>query len=156
MPVYFAFGSNMDHVQMARRCPGATSLGLASLPGHRLVFRGPSQNRGGGVASVDPDPQQAVQGLLWELSEEDILTLDRREGAPHWYKRVTVSVTSADGSTRQAILYRLPDHVLEMIPTDAYYAQIAAACGTLELETAALEDARQRAADAEGQRSGSL
>jgi hypothetical protein len=155
MALYFAFGSNMDDEQMARRCPGTTSGGMATLLEHRLVFRGPSKNRGGGVASVDPAPGSEVRGLLWNLSESDILTLDRREGAPHWYKRVIVSVTCRDGSSREAILYRLPGHVLEMVPTDAYYAQIAAACATLELETTSLEDARQRAAAAEAQRSGS-
>ncbi len=40
MPCYFAFGSNMDVAQMARRCPGAQAMGRATLTDHRLVFRG--------------------------------------------------------------------------------------------------------------------
>ena len=155
MAVYFAFGSNMDAVQMARRCPGARPVAQASLPRHRLVFRGPSQNRGGGVASVDPDPDHQVRGLLWSVSEEDLRTLDRVEGAPQWYRREIVTVMLDDGSTCEAVLYRLPEHVLEMNPTEAYYAQIAAACSALTIDTAALEDARTRARGAESQRCGS-
>ena len=155
MPVYFAFGSNMDDEQMARRCPGSSSIALATLPEHRLVFRGPSQNRGAGVASVDPAPQQEVVGLLWELSEADIVTLDRLEGAPHWYKRVTADVVLGDGATLEAILYRLPTEVLEMAPTDDYYDQIAAASLHLELELSSLEDALARSQRAEQARDNS-
>ena len=81
MPNYFAFGSNMDEEQMAHRCPGARPLAFATLPQHRLVFRGPSRNRGGGVASVDPYDGQEVHGVVWEVTEPDLLTLDRLEGA---------------------------------------------------------------------------
>ena len=35
---YFAYGSNMDPVQMEERCPGAVALGAAHLPGWRLTF----------------------------------------------------------------------------------------------------------------------
>lgn len=144
MVFYFAFGSNMDDEQMARRCPNATPSSMATLQGHRLVFRGPSQSRGGGVASVDSAPERQVRGLLWRLSEADLLTLDRLEGAPQWYKRSTALVTTSDGP-REAILYRLPSEVLEMVPTDDYYDQIAAACLHLDLDLAPLEDALARA-----------
>ena len=154
MPVYFAFGSNMDATQMARRCPGARPLDQATLLRHRLVFRGPSRNRGGGVASVDPADHQEVRGLLWEITDDDLRTLDRVEGAPQWYKRASVVVDLDDGTRREAILYRLPEHVLEMTPTDAYYDQIAAACATLGLDSGSLEDARLRAEAASAQRSG--
>ena len=149
MAIYFAFGSNMDARQMARRCPGARSLGLASLAQHRLVFRGPSKNRGGGVASVDPWSEGSVEGLLWEISAQDIQTLDRVEGAPHWYERVEVEVVSSGGTKEAALLYRLPTSVTEMEPTDAYYAQIVAACDSLGLDASPVADARARGRAAE-------
>ena len=152
MALYFAFGSNMDDEQMARRCPGATPATMATLLDHRLVFRGPSKNRGAGVASVDPAPGPGVRGLVWNLSEEDLLTLDRREGAPQWYKRATVSVATDDGSSQEVILYRLPRDVLEMVPTDDYYDQIAAAYLHLRLDLRPLEDALTRARHAASER----
>jgi hypothetical protein len=125
---------------------------MATLRDHRLVFRGPSKNRGGGVASVDPSPGREVRGLLWNLSGADLVTLDRLEGAPQWYKRVTVSVTQDDGSSQEVILYRLPSDVLEMVPTDDYYDQIAAACLHLRLDVGPLEDALNRAHRAASER----
>lgn len=154
MPLYFAFGSNMDDAQMARRCPGATAVTMATLPDHRLAFRGPSKNRGGGVASIDPAPGRSVRGLLWNLSEEDVLTLDRMEGAPQWYKRVSLSVTTDEGLMEEVILYRLPRDVLEMVPTDDYYDQIAAACSHLDLDLSPLQDALARAHRAAAEREG--
>jgi hypothetical protein len=153
---YFAFGSNMDAAQMEERCPGARSLGLAILPGHRLVFRGPSSNRGGGVGSVDPWEGGEVIGLLWEITTQDVATLDRREGAPHWYQRVPARVVQVGGASVEALLYRLPGRVTEMPPTDDYFRQILAAYATLDLALDPLEDAKRRAIDGEAQPSGPM
>ena len=40
MKYYLAYGSNLNLVQMFRRCPHARVIGHTSLPGMRLVFRG--------------------------------------------------------------------------------------------------------------------
>jgi hypothetical protein len=146
----------MDAAQMEERCPGARSLGLATLPGHRLVFRGPSQNRGGGVGSVDPWEGGEVIGLLWKITTQDVATLDRREGAPHWYQRVPARVHPEVGESLEALLYRLPNHVTEMTPTDDYFRQILAAYVTQDLDLGPLEDARRRAIDGEAQPSGPM
>jgi hypothetical protein len=37
---YFAYGSNLDPAQMARRCPGATLVGPAQLANHRARLCG--------------------------------------------------------------------------------------------------------------------
>ncbi|RYE82539.1 MAG: gamma-glutamylcyclotransferase, partial [Hyphomicrobiales bacterium] len=36
MPLYFAYGANMDIAAMRERCPRSTPLGLARLPRHRF------------------------------------------------------------------------------------------------------------------------
>mgnify|MGYP002790472545 CR=1 FL=1 len=36
MPLYFAYGLNMDPAGMAQRCPRSKPLGLARLPRHRI------------------------------------------------------------------------------------------------------------------------
>lgn len=149
MPLYFAFGSNMDAAQMRARCPGAAALGRATLANHRLVFRGPSQKRGGGVLSVDEAVGPHVEGVLYELSEADLSALDRFEGAPAWYKREEREVCqeAREGSV-SALIYRLPRHVQEMPPTEAYVAQVAAAFEALGLQIDALDDAVARAKEA--------
>lgn len=143
--LYFAFGSNMDGAQMARRCPGVRPLELARLDDHRLVFRGPSRNRGQGVLSVDPSPGDAVMGLLYAVTDAHLRALDGFEGAPQWYVRATRTVVVTDGTDQEAVIYRLPEHVTEMAPTQAYQAQVAAAFRGHGLDESVLRDAIDRA-----------
>ena len=74
MPLYFAYGSNMDVAAMARRCPRSKALGLARLERHRLAVM-----REGWLTAVR-DPSSAVHGVLWDLALSDIAALDRYEG----------------------------------------------------------------------------
>lgn len=96
---YFAYGSNLDLVQMAERCPGAVLLGTARLAGHRLCFPRRSLVRGCAVASIEPLEGNMVWGAVYELGTEDIRNLDAREGydplaasAVNHYERVEVLV----------------------------------------------------------------
>ena len=148
MPLYFAFGSNMDAAQMATRCPGATSRGTATLEAHRLAFRGPSRKRGGGVLSVDADPSRAVRGVLYEVTTAHLEALDRFEGAPEWYVRAHHPVMTDDGAVHTATLYRLPQRVQEMPPTPAYVHQVALAFDALGLYRDPLDEAVSRAEQA--------
>lgn len=85
--LYFAYGSNMDPGQMARRCPGAHALGRASLAGHG--FRINSR----GVATVVPEVRGLVHGVLWRLNAAHVATLDRYEGvASGEYRRQRLAV----------------------------------------------------------------
>jgi hypothetical protein len=145
MPLYFAFGSNMDAAQMARRCPGAEPLGLGTLAGHRLVFRGPSRKRGGGVLSVDLSPVDAVEGILYSVTVDHLEALDRYEGAPQWYVRAERVVEASTGGPQEAVIYRLPEHVTELPPTAAYLAQVAEAFATHGLDPGPLHEATDRA-----------
>ncbi|MGL4494164.1 MAG: gamma-glutamylcyclotransferase family protein, partial [Beijerinckiaceae bacterium] len=51
MPLYFAYGANMDREGMAKRCPASKPLGLARLARHRFVVTVD------GYASVVRDPR---------------------------------------------------------------------------------------------------
>ena len=73
MPLYFAYGSNMDSAAMAKRCPHARFMGLARLPRHRFFIMSE------GYASVMRDPRRSVLGVLWDLPLSDIPALDRYE-----------------------------------------------------------------------------
>ncbi len=78
--LYFAYGSNLDPVQMQERCPGAKVVGLAALRDHRLVFPRNSDRWGGGVSSIQPAHADTVWGILYELEEEGLRALDGYEG----------------------------------------------------------------------------
>ena len=78
--LYFAFGSNLDPIQMASRCPGARPVGLAALHDHRLAFPRYSNTWLGGAASIQPAHGALVWGMLFELEPSDLESLDRHEG----------------------------------------------------------------------------
>jgi gamma-glutamylcyclotransferase (GGCT)/AIG2-like uncharacterized protein YtfP len=102
--LYFAYGSNMDPAQMRERCPDHQVVGLAGLRDHRLFFPLHSHRWGGGVASVQLHHGSTVWGVLYDLSEADLRSLDGIEGyrAPgdqhNVYDRehVTVELTRPD------------------------------------------------------------
>ncbi|RVU17179.1 gamma-glutamylcyclotransferase family protein [Methylobacterium oryzihabitans] len=100
MPLYFAYGSNMDRAAMARRCPGAEPVEVARLHRHRFVIMRE------GYASVVRDPGHTVWGLLWSLTLADIPPLDRYEGvAGGLYVKAQQPVTVAGGGVRRALIY---------------------------------------------------
>lgn len=69
MPLYFAYGSNLNRAAMARRCPGARAIGPARLDNHRF-FVGID-----GWGSVKPVPGACVHGVLWRLTPRDLAAL---------------------------------------------------------------------------------
>ncbi|KAL2076225.1 hypothetical protein VTL71DRAFT_1168 [Oculimacula yallundae] len=73
---YFAFGSNMHLEQMATRCPDSVIVAISYLKFHRW------QINQRGVANVvrSSSPSDEVAGIVFQVSERDIQTLDRNEG----------------------------------------------------------------------------
>ena len=78
--LYFAYGSNMDRAQMQERCRSARFVCTAKLEGHRLVFPRKSSHRKCGAASVERSDGSDVWGVVYQIDELDIATLDEREG----------------------------------------------------------------------------
>ena len=78
--LYFAYGSNMDSAQMKCRCPLAKFVCRAKLPAHRLAFTRKSATRDCGVADVLPDHAKDVWGVVYELPDNELKNLDKREG----------------------------------------------------------------------------
>ncbi|MGZ4512697.1 MAG: gamma-glutamylcyclotransferase family protein, partial [Mycobacterium sp.] len=91
MHSYFAYGSNLCVAQMARRCPDAGNPRPATLADHDWLI---NQR---GVATVEPLDGTHVHGVVWELSDRDLATLDSAEGAPVRYHRDRLTVHTGDG-----------------------------------------------------------
>jgi hypothetical protein len=99
MPLYFAYGANMDREAMASRCPRAKPLGLARLARHRLAVM-----REGWLTAAR-DPSGTVHGVLWDLAFADIPALDRYEGAPQGlYAKIAQPVVGPNGP-KSALVY---------------------------------------------------
>jgi hypothetical protein len=147
MPLYFAYGSNMEVAAMASRCPRSRPLGPARLMRHRFLVTTD------GYASVQRDPTGTVWGLLWDLRLADVSALDRYESlGTGLFVKITRPVLTGTGS-RRAIVYvgraRRPGE-----PRPGYMENVvaaAAAAGLPEAYRRTLEAflPRQRAAAAE-------
>ena len=122
--LYFAYGSNLNHGQMAQRCPDARPVGRAVLDNHALVFRG--RDDGNGVATVIPYKGRKVHGLLWELTSDNEESLDIREGVPFVYDKRTITVRDENGGFRTAMTYAMTHerNRAPAMPTEAYYNRI--------------------------------
>jgi len=85
--LYFAYGSNMDKIQMDHRCPGALPLGICKKIDHKTILN----NKG--VATIIPNIGSISYGILWKVSNDHIKTLDIYEGVQYeTYKKVKSSV----------------------------------------------------------------
>ncbi|SEG20581.1 AIG2-like family protein [Bosea lathyri] len=99
MPLYFAYGANMDVAAMATRCPGSKPLGLARLPRHRFIVTTD------GYASVIRDPRETVHGVLWDCALSDVRALDKFEDiASGLYVKINQPVI-VEGGAKRALVY---------------------------------------------------
>ena len=118
--LYFAYGSNMDFGQMRKRCPSAITITTAKLPDHRLAFTRFAERRGGGVADIVPCQGDAVEGVIYEISEQDTARLDNYEGvAENYYKRLQVMATLPAGEVIEVFAYKASEQGLFQ-PSEAY------------------------------------
>ena len=80
--LYFAYGSNLNHFQMKRRCKDSKFLKKINLKGFRLTFR--SKYR---AADIEAKKNSIVPGGLFEISKSDEKKLDVYEDYPILYRK---------------------------------------------------------------------
>ena len=81
--LYFAYGSNLNHFQMKRRCKDSKYLKKINLKNFSLTFR--SKYR---AADIEPKKNSIVPGGLFEISKSDEKKLDIYEDYPILYKKI--------------------------------------------------------------------
>ena len=80
--LYFAYGSNLHHFQMKRRCKDSIFFKKINLKNFRLTFR--SKYR---AADIEKNKNSIVQGALFEISKSDEKKLDIYEDYPILYRK---------------------------------------------------------------------
>ena len=80
--LYFAYGSNLHHLQMKRRCKDSVFLKKINLKDFKLTFR--SKYR---AADIEKKKNSIVPGGLFEISKSDEKKLDVYEDYPNLYKK---------------------------------------------------------------------
>ena len=81
--LYFAYGSNLNHFQMKKRCKDSIFLKKINLKDFKLTFR--SKYR---AADIEFRKGKYVPGALYYISKIDEIKLDLYEDYPTLYKKV--------------------------------------------------------------------
>ena len=119
---HFGYGSNLDLDDWKKWCDDygrkseemQVESGIFFLPDYELTFHYYSGSRGGGALDVVKLRGHAVAGKLFKVTGDGWASLDRKEGAPSYYRREKVVVLAEDGERRTAITYVVaPDKIRE-------------------------------------------
>tara|TARA_B100000795_G_scaffold56411_1_gene37258 strand:- start:47 stop:448 length:402 start_codon:yes stop_codon:yes gene_type:complete len=108
--LYFAYGSNLHHSQMKRRCKDSIFLKKINLKDFRLTFR--SKYR---AADIEPKKKSIVSGALFEISKSDEKKLDIYEDYPILYKKYYFSYYG-----KKVMTYTMTKKTSFTFPTDRY------------------------------------
>jgi hypothetical protein len=134
MPLYFAYGSNMDVEAMRTRAPNSRPVCVARLPRSRFFIME------GGYASVMRDPQRSVHGVLWDLALSDVRLLDRYEDvASGLYKKIQQPVLRDGGVGARALVY-IGNSVARGMPHPGYMESVIAAARAWSLPDAYIRE----------------
>ena len=83
MNYYFAYGSNLHHLQMKRRCPNCRFIKKIVLHNYNLTFRSKY-----GAADIEKKADGKVYGGLYVISKAAERKLDIYEEYPTLYKKM--------------------------------------------------------------------
>ena len=108
--LYFAYGSNLNHFQMKRRCKDSIFLKKIKLKDFKLTFR--SKYR---AADIEPKKNSIVPGGLFEISKSDEKKLDLYEDFPILYKKFYFNYYR-----KRVMTYTMTKKTRFMFPTERY------------------------------------
>ena len=108
--LYFAYGSNLNHFQMNRRCKDSFFIKKINLKDFRLTFR--SKYR---AADIEPKSNSIVPGGLFEISKSDEKKLDVYEDSPNLYKKYYFYYYG-----KKVMTYTMVKKTLFTFPTERY------------------------------------
>ena len=108
--LYFAYGSNLHHTQMKRRCKDSKFLKSYELKGYKLNFR--SKYR---AADIEKKKNSKVPGALFEISKSDEKKLDIYEDYPILYKKIYFLYYK-----KKVMTYYMNKKTFFMYPTERY------------------------------------
>ena len=98
VPLYAAYGSNMDPAQMKERAPHSPMAGTGWLMGWRLTFGGEDFAWEGALSTVVEDHLSQVFVVLYDVPDHDAAQLDRWEGGElGLHKKLRLRVHTLDG-----------------------------------------------------------
>ena len=109
--LYFAYGSNLNHFQMKRRCKDSVFLKKINLTNFKLTFR--SKYR---AADIEPKKNSIVPGALFKISKSDKKKLDVYEDYPILYRKFYFTYYG-----KKVMTYTMVKKTPFRFPTEKYF-----------------------------------
>jgi gamma-glutamylcyclotransferase (GGCT)/AIG2-like uncharacterized protein YtfP len=115
----FSYGMNTNKALMMLRCRDATCLGVGFILQHKLNFKYHLDITRTGR------PDHLVHGLIWQLTDDDVETIDSVEGYPVYYDRIMLPVQKKVDfglSVFRCWTYQMVDKEAQLeMPDERYY-----------------------------------
>ena len=137
--LFAAYGVGVNRAEMAKYCPTAKLIGSAELKNYRLAFRG---SRAGALATIEKAKSGSVPALLWEISLQDEVALDRWIGVPELYRKAAIKVRR-DDALLDALIYILISGKTQNKPSAFYYSTLLEGYIAAGFDTTILKSAVQ-------------
>jgi len=77
----------MDNHQIEERCPNVKHVGIGLILNYRIDFTRKSIKRNCGVADIVQCQGEIVWGIIYDITDEDFISLDKFEGYPKYYSK---------------------------------------------------------------------
>ena len=108
--LYFAYGSNLNHFQMKRRCKDSIFIKKYNLKDFKLTFRSKYK-----AADIERKKNSIVPGGIFEFSKSDEKKLDLYEDFPILYKKFYINYYN-----KKMMTYTMVDKTEFRYPTERY------------------------------------
>jgi gamma-glutamylcyclotransferase (GGCT)/AIG2-like uncharacterized protein YtfP len=108
--LYFAYGSNLHHLQMKKRCKDSVFIKKINLKGFKLTFRSKYK-----AADIEIKKNSSVPGGLFNISKNDEKKLDLYEDFPTLYKKYYFSYYG-----KKVMTYTMVKKTSFKFPTERY------------------------------------
>ena len=132
--IYLAYGSNLNHRQMAERCPDASYLGSTILKDWRLLFKS--------VATIERKVGKNVPVGIFQITDQCEKALDIYEDYPQLYDKKEL-VVILDGTQVTAMTYIMVGKYGIAPPSRKYFNVISEGYKNCDLNSFFLLEAQE-------------
>ena len=131
--IYLAYGSNLNHGQMAERCPKASYLGSTILKDWSLIFKS--------VATIEKKVGQNVPVGIFQITNSCEKALDIYEDYPQLYDKKELDVVLY-GKQMTAMTYIMVAKYGIAPPSEKYFSVIREGYRNCDLDPVSLFEAK--------------
>ena len=106
MAFYYAYGSNMSEKRMINRGLNPSNKQLAYLDNYEFIINKRSyKDPKVGYANVIEKKGSVVEGILYDVRDDEIKMLDRFESAPKHYSREILNLRLSNDEIVKGVVY---------------------------------------------------